>query len=282
MSRRVLPLILALLLIAPACNKAKQQSSDQNQPNNASQQQQAATQPQTTPPPEATPPPAQTPPKESTAAMAPKEPAKARTPMPRSEAAPPPKPAVVQAVVIPAGTPITIRLAQTIDAKTSKAGDTFEGTVAHPVVVNGVTLVPASSPVTGTVVAANPPGKFSGEGNLSIRLTQIGVKGTSFPISTASIGTSIKGKGKRSAVAIGGGTAGGALIGGIAGGGKGAAIGALVGGGAGTAGAAMTGNKALAFPAESALTFKLQHPVTLKKGSGAQGEEPPEQPESQQ
>jgi hypothetical protein len=280
MSRRVLPLILALLLIAPACNKAKQ-SSDQNQPDNASQQQQqqAATQPQTTPPPEATPAPAQTPPKESAAAKATKEPAQAKAEMPQREVAPPPKPAVVQPVVIPAGTAITIRLAQTIDAKTSKAGDTFEGTVAHPVVVNGVTLVPASSPVTGTVVEAKSPGKFSGEGNLSVRLTHISVKGTSFPVNTASVGTSIKGKGKRSAVAIGGGTGAGALIGGIAGGGKGAAIGALVGGGAGTAGAGMTGNKALAFPAESALTFKLQNPVTLKKGSG---EQPPEQPESQQ
>ena len=43
----------------------------------------------------------------------------------------------------------------------------------------------------------------------------------------------------------------GALIGGIAGGGKGAAIGALAGGGAGTAGTAFTGNKQIVLPAES-------------------------------
>jgi hypothetical protein len=61
-----------------------------------------------------------------------------------------------------------------------------------------------------------------------------------------------------------GGGALGAIIGGIAGGGKGAAIGALAGGGAGTAGAAYTGNKELAFPAETALSFKLKDAVTLK------------------
>jgi hypothetical protein len=64
---------------------------------------------------------------------------------------------------------------------------------------------------------------------------------------------------------VGGGAGAGALIGGIAGGGKGAAIGALVGGGAGTAGAGMTGNNNdITLPVESAVSFKLTAPVTLK------------------
>ena len=67
------------------------------------------------------------------------------------------------------------------------------------------------------------------------------------------------------AVPMAGGGAGlGALIGGLAGGGKGAAIGALAGGGAGTAGAAFTGNKDIVLPAESALSFKLDQPLTLR------------------
>ena len=71
------------------------------------------------------------------------------------------------------------------------------------------------------------------------------------------------GKGKRTAGAVVGGTGVGAAIGGLAGGGKGAAIGALVGAGAGTAGA-MTGNRDITLPAESALSFKLVQPLTLK------------------
>jgi hypothetical protein len=57
----------------------------------------------------------------------------------------------------------------------------------------------------------------------------------------------------------------GALIGGLAGGGKGAAIGALAGAGAGTAGTAYTGNKDIVLPAESAVSFKLEQPLEIKK-----------------
>jgi hypothetical protein len=56
----------------------------------------------------------------------------------------------------------------------------------------------------------------------------------------------------------------GALIGGLAGGGKGAAIGALAGAGAGGAGSAFTGNKDVVLPAESAVSFKLEVPLELK------------------
>ncbi len=72
------------------------------------------------------------------------------------------------------------------------------------------------------------------------------------------------GKGKRTAVLAGGGAALGALIGGLAGGGKGAGIGALAGGGAGAGGAAFTGNKDIVLPAESALSFKLEQPIQVK------------------
>ncbi len=72
-----------------------------------------------------------------------------------------------------------------------------------------------------------------------------------------------RGKGKRSTTMIGGGAGLGALIGGLAGGGKGAVIGLLAGGGAGTAGSGFTGNRQIVLPAETLLTFKLQHPVHI-------------------
>ena len=56
----------------------------------------------------------------------------------------------------------------------------------------------------------------------------------------------------------------GALIGAIAGKGKGAAIGSAVGAGAGTAAAAATGKKEIVLAPETALTFTLTAPVTLK------------------
>ncbi len=90
------------------------------------------------------------------------------------------------------------------------------------------------------------------------------IDGKTYDISTSAPSFSHKGKGKRTAVAVGGGAALGALIGGLAGGGKGAAIGAGVGAGAGTGGAAFTGKADVVLPAETALTFKLKAPLELK------------------
>jgi hypothetical protein len=117
------------------------------------------------------------------------------------------------------------------------------------------------------VVDAKPLGRFKGGASLELRLTSVTVNGTPLSITTSAISRTEKGKGKRTAVLAGGGTALGAIVGGLAGGGKGAAIGALAGGGAGAGGAAFTGNKDILIPAESALSFRLTSSLEVKTGS---------------
>jgi len=168
-------------------------------------------------------------------------------------------------VVIPAGTVITVRTAQSLSSKTSQAGEAFTATVARPVDIGGAVAIPDGASASGTVVAAHPLGRFKGGAMLALKLTSIAINGQTVPVETASVARSEKGKGKRSATLIGGGAGLGAIIGGLAGGGKGAAIGALAGAGAGTAGTAFTGNKEIVIPAEYALSFKLLKPVELKK-----------------
>jgi hypothetical protein len=124
-------------------------------------------------------------------------------------------------------------------------------------------VIPAGSAVSGVVVDAKKRGKIKGEGDLSIRLTAINVRGRSYPISTSVLADSLKGKGKRTAVTTGGGAGLGAIIGGIAGGGKGAAIGAGVGAGGGFLGGMLSGNKQVEIPAESVLTFSLSSSLHL-------------------
>lgn len=165
---------------------------------------------------------------------------------------------------IPAGTLITVRLGSTISTKTAHAGDNFTGTVAEPISVNGQEVIPSGANASGTVTDAKGMGHFKGGALLAITLNSVEIKGNSYQVQTSASAHSISGKGKRSAVAIGGGAGLGALIGGLAGGGKGAAIGAGVGAGAGTAGAAFTGNKEIVLPAESAVSFKLLQPVQVK------------------
>jgi hypothetical protein len=250
--------ILILVLTFAACtNKQTPSTAENQQPANTSNQQPGATSPPQQPQQQQ---PQQQPPQQQTDANTP-PPAAPAAP---SEPTPPPPPPPPPPVVIPTGTTLTVQVDQAISTKTAKEGDAFTATVAHPITVEGKRVVPKGARVQGVVVQSKSPGKFKGEGTLSVKLTKLTVKGVSYPIDTAPNVSSEKSKGKRSAVMIGGGTGGGALIGGIAGGGKGALVGGLLGAGAGTAGAGLTGNKDLAIPVETAISFRLQHPLTLQ------------------
>jgi len=152
-----------------------------------------------------------------------------------------------------------------VGSKISTPGQSFSATLSTPVQVEGNTVIPAGATAEGTVVDAKPLGKFKGGAVLNLKLVSISVNGSPHSIETSAVVRSEKGKGKRTAVITGGGAAVGALIGGLAGGGKGAGIGALAGGGAGAAGSAYTGNKDIVLPAESALTFKLESPLEIRK-----------------
>lgn len=172
----------------------------------------------------------------------------------------PPPPAVVN---LPEGTSIRVRLDSDLGSNISHAGDTFTATVADDVMKGGEVVIAKGARAEGTVVDAKALGRFKGGAALVVKLDRVTSRWGSYPVETASISQAQQGKGKRSATLIGGGAGLGALIGGLAGGGKGAAIGALAGGGAGTAGTAFTGNKAIVLPAETLLTFKLDHSVRI-------------------
>jgi hypothetical protein len=168
-------------------------------------------------------------------------------------------------IVIPAGKTITVRLGETLSSNGSHAGQEFSATVAEPVTAEGQTVIHEGATAHGVVVDAKAMGHFKGGALLHVRLESVTINGQSQHIQTTAAGARLKGKGKRSTIAIAGGTGVGAALGAIFGGGKGAAIGAAAGAGAGTAGAAFTGNKEIVFPAESTLSFKLTHSVEVHR-----------------
>ena len=172
---------------------------------------------------------------------------------------PPPPPPPPKVYTVPSGTTLTVRISQDLSSKTSNVGDPFSGTLAQSIRVEGVTVLKAGAPVSGTVIAAHKQGRFKGAGDLGIELNRVG----SYGVTTQEYEQTVKGKGKRTGAMVGGGAGGGALIGGIAGGGKGALIGGLVGAGAGTVGAAVTGNKGVEIPAESVVSFVSSAPITV-------------------
>jgi hypothetical protein len=179
----------------------------------------------------------------------------------QSQPAPPPAP---PPVVIPAGTLLTVTIDQTVSSKTNNNGDPFAASLAAPISVDGVTVLPTGTRAKGTVVQADSAGRVKGGAVLALTLDSITVNGQSYSIQTSEFEETIKGRGKRTAIGAGGGAAFGAIVGGLAGGGKGAAIGALAGGGAGTAGTAFTGKRDITIPAETRLHFKLREPLTVQ------------------
>ena len=234
--RSIVISLLLVILFATACNRksASSGTSDKDHPTNG-QAYPDKDQPKTEQP---TPQPARQ--EKAPTAQPPSPPAAAKVATPHP-AETPPEPPAPQPVVIPSGTVLTVRLQQPLDSKSSQPGQRFEAALAEPIVVDGKTVAPTGSSVSGVVTEAHAAGHFKGGASLNLTLDRLNIHGTPYQIQTAGMTQSSKGKGKRTAAIVGGGAGAGALIGGLAGGGKGAAVGAVVGGGAGTAGAGMTG-----------------------------------------
>lgn len=164
-------------------------------------------------------------------------------------------------LVVPAGTAITISLGDALGSKISQPGQTFSGSVAKDVLVGNEVAIRQGANVSGTVTDAKALGKFKGGAVLTVRLDSI----NNTQVVAGDRTFTEKGKGKRTAIATGGGAALGGIIGGLVGGGKGAAIGLAAGAGAGAGGSALTGNKEIVLPAESNITFELSQPLELRR-----------------
>jgi len=168
-------------------------------------------------------------------------------------------------VNIPAGTPLAIRINQHISVKTSRPGDRFDGEIAEPVNgPNGNVVIPRGTHVGGEIVAAHSRGHFKGASILELRLTSMTLNGADYPIQTTAFTRTKKGKGKRTAAFIGGGSGLGMLVGGLASGGTGLLIGGLAGAGAGTATGALTGNRDIEIPSESLVRFRLADDLVIR------------------
>ena len=173
--------------------------------------------------------------------------------------------AVPQSVSIPAGTTLTVRIDQHISVKTSHAGDLFSGELVDPVLASdNSVLLPKGALVGGVVDVSHRRGHFKGRSLLELRLTSLTLNGTQYPLTSLDLARGKKGKGRRSAALIAGGSGMGMLVGGLASGGVGLVVGGLVGGGAGTAAAGLTGNRDIEIPAESIVHFNLSDDLVVQ------------------
>jgi hypothetical protein len=186
---------------------------------------------------------------------APAAPAEPATPAPP----PPPKP-----VTVAAGTNVAIRLIDPIDSEKNQTGQSFRATLDSPLVdENGNVVVPAGYDVVGRLDEVKSAGRFAGQSDIVMSLTQLKVNGRAYNLQTNQYSRKGSSRGKATAAKVGGGAAVGAILGGLFGGGKGAAIGATVGAGAGTGVSAATKGQQIVLPSETVLNFQLQSPLSV-------------------
>jgi len=172
---------------------------------------------------------------------------------------------LASAQTVPAGTRITVRTDSQINSASAHVGRSFNANLLRDLVVDGKTIAKAGAPAKGKVTYAKSSGRLHAPGQVTIRLTSIQLAdGKTLSVSTSGFRTKGKSHTKSNVTKIGGGAAAGALIGGLAGGGKGALIGTAAGAGAGTGVAAATGKEEAVVHAETAITFTTTANATAK------------------
>lgn len=181
---------------------------------------------------------------------------------------------------VSAGKRFRVRMNETISSKTAKVGDKFTVNVVDPVYSNtGVVVIPSGSEIIGRVDVVKPAVKGGKVGEIDVSFRQLvlpnGTKRTingsltdliSDDAKSDAEGTAKGDKTKyRKVIFIGGGAAGGAVLGGAVGGGKGALIGGLIGAGAGFLGERYTKGENAEVKSGTEFGIYLNQAISLPK-----------------
>ena len=181
---------------------------------------------------------------------------------------------------VPVNSTLHVRLDQELDSEHNQVGDTFTATLVDPIYSSGgVLLIPQGSTVHGRVTNVSRAGKNGEPATMDVQFVSVelpsgerhAINGSLTDLESSggksdNEGTVAANKTKnRNVKFIGGGAAGGALIGAIAGGGKGLAIGSLVGAGAGLIGGKLKKGHEVKVKKDTEFGVILNRGVSLKK-----------------
>lgn len=150
-----------------------------------------------------------------------------------------------------------------VDSRTDRLGQTYRASLDEPIMVNGDVIVARGVDIVAKLVDDKQAGRITGQTVLTLDLESITIDGRVVPVATESVTRAASSRTRTTGMAAGGLAALGAVIGGIAGGGKGAAIGAVSGAGAGAAGSVLIKGDQVKIPSETRLSFALQQPLRI-------------------
>ena len=183
-----------------------------------------------------------------------------------SEAAAPAAPAAprFREVTLPPGTTLQLRLQSAVASDTSKVEDTVRAELTQAVTADGVTALPAGTPVVGNVTDVERSGRVKGRARIAYRFNSLTRDGERYDISTAPLSHQAEATKGEDATKIAVGAGAGAAIGALLGGGDGAAKGAAIGGGAGTGVVLATRGEEVRVGSGATVTTSLTAPLTVR------------------
>lgn len=204
--------------------------------------------------------------------------------------------AAEEAITIPAGSRLEVRLMTTLSTRASQNGDPFSGRIVEPIFSNGEEVIPVGSTLEGRVTFVKEPGHVSGRAEMRLLAESIttpqdvkytimagledarGADGATVKDKEGTIQGSGKDK-KAAAKEAGIATGVGAGVGVIAAGGKGSLYGAGIGLLASTIHAIAKRGKDVTLPMGTELTFVIDRNTTARRAVKA-AEATAQQPES--
>jgi hypothetical protein len=173
---------------------------------------------------------------------------------------------VFRDVTIPAGTVLPLELRSAVGSDTSRVEDPVRASLKRAITIDGTSVLPAGTIVTGHVTDVARSARVKGRGRVAFRFNRIDPPGDAARLSirTETVTRVAPATKKQDAAKIGAGAAGGAIVGGILGGGDGAAKGAAIGGAAGTGVVLSTRGKDVRLGEGAAVSVKLTAPLTVR------------------
>ena len=169
-------------------------------------------------------------------------------------------------ITVPAGTVISVVLDSHVASDTSRIESPVRARVRRPIVINGVTAIPADSALVGHVTQAQRSGRVRGRARVAFRFDRLipAESNQRLNINTSTVARVAPATKARDARTIAIPAAGGAVVGGILGGKKGAAIGAAAGGGGGTAVVLSTRGREVRLGPGAITSVRLLSPITVR------------------
>jgi hypothetical protein len=172
-------------------------------------------------------------------------------------------PAARREVTLPAGTVLPLTLDSYVASDSSRIESPVHAHLRRPLIVDGVTVLPAGTPISGYVTDAARSGRVKGRARVAFRFNTLSADGERYRVETSRVVRQAPATKRQDAAKIAVPAGAGAVIGALTNGKKGAAVGTAIGGGAGTGVVLATRGKEVRLGRGTAVAVRLLRPLRV-------------------